>query len=314
MLSQKKKKLIIRIIIILIVIAMAGGFIFSAAAGVFAADMVNAVVTVDTFEKGNFQTAFYDAKGEIDQNNVKALYVNGGEFCAEDFAVFQNLSTCKTIDISSATVENGVIPDGFLSGRNVADVKLPSNTTAIGNYAFSGCSSLESVTFSSAITTIGDRAFESCAALKTIYFPATITDIDECAFRGTGLIDVYFSGNAPAVGSEAFPVDATIHITKDATGFDADEWSGYAIMREGADGNPAETTRTENFGASTETVTAEREPVQLTVTEEIKGYTTFGKVAAAVVILGIVAIGIAVAVVRSQKADKAEKTEEKSDE
>lgn len=311
--GQKKKKLIVRIVVLVLAAAMIFGFAFGSVASVFAADMVNAVVTVDTFEKGGFQTAFYDAKGEIDQNNVKALYVNGGEFSSADFNIFQNLSTCKLIDISATTVEEGVIPAGFLSGRNIVEVKLPSNTTSIGNNAFSGCSSLESVTFSSTVTSIGDRSFESCAALRTIYFPPTLTDIADCAFRGTGLQDVYFSGNAPAVGSEAFPADAVIHITKDATGFDTEEWAGYAVMRAGADGNPDETVRSDDYGASTETVTPEREPVEL-VEIETTGSDIPGKIIAAIIIGGAIITGVALAVIRDRKIHQTETTEEKTDE
>ena len=50
----------------------------------------------------------------------------------------------------------------------VTKVSVGSLTERIGNYAFSGCYNLKSVTMYDGITRIGDYAFLSCSALETI--------------------------------------------------------------------------------------------------------------------------------------------------
>ena len=67
-------------------------------------------------------------------------------------------STCYVSgheDDYSATI---VIPEVF-GGRQV---------TSIGNYAFSGCSGLTSVTIPSSVTSIGNYAFKYCSGLTSL--------------------------------------------------------------------------------------------------------------------------------------------------
>jgi len=60
---------------------------------------------------------------------------------------------------------------------------IPDNVTTIGNYAFNGCSSLESVTFSNTMTSIGYMAFRYCSSLESITIPSSITTINDKAFE-----------------------------------------------------------------------------------------------------------------------------------
>ena len=46
--------------------------------------------------------------------------------------------------------------------------------TAIGEYAFSSCSGLTSITIPSSVTSIGNYAFSGCSELKTIYIPSGV--------------------------------------------------------------------------------------------------------------------------------------------
>ena len=46
---------------------------------------------------------------------------------------------------------------------------IPSSVTSIDRSAFSGCSSLTSLTIPSSVTSIGDYAFEGCSGLTSIY-------------------------------------------------------------------------------------------------------------------------------------------------
>ncbi len=46
---------------------------------------------------------------------------------------------------------------------------IPNSATRIGNYAFSGCSDLISITIPNSVTSIGDYAFYGCSSLTSIY-------------------------------------------------------------------------------------------------------------------------------------------------
>ena len=60
----------------------------------------------------------------------------------------------------------------------------------IGDFAFSGCTSLTSVTIPNGVTTIGERAFSDCLLLTSISFPKSVTRISEQAFIYTSLTSI----------------------------------------------------------------------------------------------------------------------------
>ena len=65
----------------------------------------------------------------------------------------------------------------------IQDLVIPSSVTGIGGYAFSGCSSLTSVTIPNNVTSIGNGAFSGCSGLTSIAIPPSVTSIGENAFE-----------------------------------------------------------------------------------------------------------------------------------
>ena len=52
---------------------------------------------------------------------------------------------------------------------------IPNSVTSIGDYAFSGCSDLTSVTIPNSVTSIGNYAFNGCSGLTSITIPNSVT-------------------------------------------------------------------------------------------------------------------------------------------
>ena len=60
----------------------------------------------------------------------------------------------------------------------------------ISNEAFSGCSSLKSVTIGNNVTSIGEGAFWDCTSLTSVTIGSGVTSIGSDAFRNTGIYNV----------------------------------------------------------------------------------------------------------------------------
>ena len=59
---------------------------------------------------------------------------------------------------------------------------VPNSVTSIGDGAFSGCKSLQSITIPNSVTSIGDRAFYLCDSLQSVTITNSVTSIGDYAF------------------------------------------------------------------------------------------------------------------------------------
>jgi hypothetical protein len=95
-------------------------------------------------------------------------------------------NTCKTKDgcseIGNSSAGNSV--SGYLNIPETAydSDGRPYTVTAIGSYAFYGCSSLTAITIPTSVATIEGGAFRYCRGLTSITIPNSVTSIGEGAF------------------------------------------------------------------------------------------------------------------------------------
>ena len=96
--------------------------------------------------------------------------------------------------IASHTYENGI-----------GTITFDAPVSAIGNNAFSGCTTLTSITLLEGLTSIGDSAFNNCSGLTSLTIPSTVTSLGYRPFQYcTGLTSMYIPDNVTSVGNGLF--------------------------------------------------------------------------------------------------------------
>lgn len=72
--------------------------------------------------------------------------------------------------------------------KGIIDCNISEKCKFICDYAFSGCTSLTSITMPNSVTSIGYDAFSDCTSLKTINYKGTEEQWFAISFIGGGVI------------------------------------------------------------------------------------------------------------------------------
>ncbi len=117
-----------------------------------------------------------------------------------------------SIDIPESVTYNGNVYSvtsidnkAFSGCSTLTSISLPSSLTNIGNEAFNGCSALTSVSLPSSLTNIGNSAFGGCSALTSINLPSSLTNIGSYAFANcNSLTSIIIPTGITSIGNNTF--------------------------------------------------------------------------------------------------------------
>ena len=96
----------------------------------------------------------------------------------------------------------------FSGCTSLTSVTIGNGVKSIGNSAFSGCTSLTSITIPDSVTSVGGQTFENCTSLTSINIPNSVIDIGYGVFRGCNSIKTATINSTAAVS--AFKGNASI--------------------------------------------------------------------------------------------------------
>ena len=168
----------------------------------------NRVILNDSYTTGN--DTFY--------------YVVNDDGCVEIIGC-KTTSTELTVPTEiEGKVVNKIGDYGFSECTTINSITIPSNIKSIGKYAFNKCTGLINATIPTTVDSVGDYAFYNCTGLVNVTISEGVQSIGEGAFYNcTSLVEAVVPDTAVKVGSHAFynctsMTTATIGISADAIG------------------------------------------------------------------------------------------------
>ena len=191
-------------------------------------DLITKQITIKLEEAGTLPSKIGDTK-KYKITNLKIM----GEINGTDLRFIREMAGCDykgmgtegklvTLDLSEAKiVEGGDFYYGYYDYYDHNSYYYTTSDDVIGDYAFSGCSSLTSLTLPSSVTLIGGHAFEKCSGLTSLTLPSSVTSIGEFAFRycsgltsltipsGVTTIDYYAFADCRGLTSLTLPSSVT---------------------------------------------------------------------------------------------------------
>ena len=190
-------------------------------------DLITKQITIKLEEAGTLPSKIGDTK-KYKITNLKIMgEINGTDLCfiremaGSDREGWRTEGKLATLDLSGAKIVRGggiyynsvncytsddVIGNYAFSGcSGLTSLTLPSNVTSIGYSAFYGCIRLTSLTLPSSVTSIGSSAFEGCSSLTSLILPSSVTEIGSSAFYGcSGLTSLTLPSRVTSIGWATF--------------------------------------------------------------------------------------------------------------
>ena len=139
-------------------------------------------------------------------NSITSIGDAAFSLCAKLNSVYINdlENWCKIKFESSTSNPLSYAHNLYLNGNLVTDLVIPSGITSIGDYAFSGCESIKSITISDSILSRGKGAFDGCKISKLNIAEGSKKITGSMVMCENTLSEVIIPNSVTCIGENAF--------------------------------------------------------------------------------------------------------------
>ena len=122
-------------------------------------------------------------------NSVRFAYMGNNAVMQNVIFGYTAENSCKILEAilndGQITAASASIGNSAFSGcRSLQSVVIPNGVTSIGNSVFYGCNSLQSVVIPNGVISIGNSVFYDCNSLQSVVIPNGVTSIGGSVFSG----------------------------------------------------------------------------------------------------------------------------------
>ncbi|MDD7417687.1 MAG: leucine-rich repeat protein [Treponemataceae bacterium] len=136
--------------------------------------------------------------GEVQNNNLSAIKTGLTGLYSSNNSIRVGLNLNHVAGLTE------ILSNAFSGCTSLTSVTIPDSVTSIGDYTFR-YTSLTSVTIPNSVTSIGYMAFYGCTSLTSVTIPDSVTSIETDAFYGcTSLSSVTIPDSVTSIGAGAF--------------------------------------------------------------------------------------------------------------
>ncbi|MDR1404711.1 MAG: leucine-rich repeat domain-containing protein [Candidatus Methanoplasma sp.] len=145
---------------------------------------------------------------------MKAILTDDGVFTVSGTGGMNNYSYTATpwyslrADIHSVIIQQGVTSVGdyaFTGCTALTSLTMPDSAVSVGTLAFAGCTGLTSVDIPSSVKNIGQSAFSGCTGLTSIEIPQGVESVEYGVFESCeNLRSVKMPSSVKTIGANAF--------------------------------------------------------------------------------------------------------------
>ena len=148
------------------------------------------------------QHAFYGCSG------LTSVTINSNAFLSKSYSQSSNMRNIFGSQVKNYTIGDGVTAIGnyaFYGCSGLTSITIGNSVTSIEESAFARCTGLTSITIGNSVTSIGQHAFYGCSSLTSVTIGNSVTTIGDYAFSGcSGLTSVYIPDSVKTIGNYMF--------------------------------------------------------------------------------------------------------------
>ena len=138
---------------------------------------------------------------KIQMDKLTYEFVHGSKTEVKIMKYEGNSETVAIPDTIDGKIVTEIYNYAFFENKTLKHIIIPETITAINQFVFKDCTSLETVTFlgNSKLKLIGKAAFSGTTMLKTFSLPASVTELIAGAFSGSGLETFHIPANSKLI-------------------------------------------------------------------------------------------------------------------